>query len=248
MKQWFNALIHKLVNSFLDLLAPRYCAGCLKEKEIFCNFCSNFSFRYGASCVFCNFRNNNGKICTKCKKDWKPNFFQVLWVGSYFGALKNAITELKYKKRKELIVPLAELIFKKFKEFYPNYKNKEFVIIPIPLHPKKERNRGFNQASLIAQEFSKLSDILVFDNILLKKIETKAQVETKTKEERIKNLESVFEIDKKKLVACGTQHTTIILIDDVVTTGATFLYASLELKKVFPNKKIFCLAIAHGYG
>ena len=252
MKNELTKLIHKLQNLFLGLFAPRNCSGCQKRDEILCEDCLNFSFRFGASCVFCNQRNNTGKICKQCQNidiSTCRNIDRMLWVGEYKNALKNAIQELKYKKRKELAKPLAELLRKKFRKYYPKYKKENFSIVPIPMHPKKELARGFSQAGLLAREFSKLSGITIFSDILLKTNETKTQVETKTKEERMKNLEGAFRINKKIDPSKAWINKTIILIDDVATTGATFLHASRTIQKTFIQPpKIICLAIAHGYG
>ena len=243
MKNEHSKLIHKLQNLFLNLFAPRNCVGCQKINEVLCKNCLNSSYKFGGACVFCNFRNNTGKICQQCLPV-RSGIDRMLWVGEYKNALKNAIQELKYKKRKELTKPLAELLYKKFREYYPKYKMENFRVIPIPMHPQKEQARGFNQAKLLAKEFGKISNIEVLSDFLLKTENTLSQVETKTKEERMKNLEGAFKkapLLNKEGVMRGK---TIILIDDVATTGATFLHASRALGD---EVKIICLAIAHGY-
>src|SRR3989344_8144989 len=116
MKNEHSKFIHKLQNLFLNLFAPRNCVGCQKINEVLCKNCLNSSFKFGGSCVFCNFRNNTGKICGQCQKKFSVPILQILWAGEYKNTLKNAIRELKYKKRKELAKPLGELIFKKFLE------------------------------------------------------------------------------------------------------------------------------------
>lgn len=234
----------------MDAVAPRYCAGCRAEKEILCAECIDASFRFGASCIFCNVRNSTGRICGRCRKIYEPGFEKALWAGEYKNALKSAVCEFKYIKRKELASPLGKIIFKKFKEYYPKYKPENFIIIPIPLHPKKEHSRGFNQAELIVKEFGKLSSIPLLVSSLIKIANTKTQVETKTKEERIKNLERAFVFDPNRVWVKTNSvwmNKTIILVDDIVTTGATFVHASRALNKA-GTQKIICLAVAHGYG
>ena len=237
-----------MIKTIFNILAPRYCAGCSKIGEMICKNCADKSQKQGASCVFCNQRNGTGKICAKCfgANEDRP-IDRILWVGEYKNALKNAVWELKYKKRKELAKPLAKLIFKKFTEFYPKYKLENFIITPIPMREKKENKRGYNQAKLLANEFGKISGITVL-NLIQKNKETITQVETKTKEERMKNLENAFSVnidlsDPSKVWV----NKTIIIIDDVATTGATFLHAASALKKEGFDK-IICLALAHGYG
>lgn len=240
-------LAHSL-KFILNIISPRTCAGCKREKEVFCEKCADETFKYGGSCIFCNQRNGTSRICFLCKKTYEPAFEKALWVGEYKNALKNAIWELKYKQRHELAKPLGELLFKKFSEFYPKFKKEDFLAIPIPMHPKKQQKRKYNQAELLAQEFGKLSGIEVENNLLFKKQDTKTQVETKTKEERIKNLSEAFRV---KGQGSSINNKTIILIDDVATTGATFVHASQAIQKTSPlggEVKIICLAVAHGYG
>ncbi len=243
MENSIKSVVHKLKKIALDILAPRKCAGCGKSGESFCSECGKESFKYGAGCVFCNFRNNTGKICRTCKIKYEAPVLQILWAGEYKNPVKNAVKELKYRGRTELAGPLAELLHKKFLEYQPKYSKENFAIIPIPMHPAKERARGFNQAELLAEEFSKLSGIAMV-NHLQKSADTKTQVETKKKDERIKNLEGAFRVQG---LGASINNKTIILIDDVATTGATFMHASRALQKS-GFEKIICLAIAHGYG
>lgn len=169
----------------------------------------------------------------------------VLWAGRYDWALREAVRQLKYRKRKELAEPLANLLYKKFKEIFPEIKLKNCAIIPIPLHFKKEHERGFNQAELLAQNFSKISGVEIKNGILEKIKKTPAQVEVKDKEKRIKNLEGAFSADAKKLMAYGVGRKAIILIDDVATTGATLIHAARALEKSGAGK-IIGLVVAHG--
>ncbi|OGF61941.1 hypothetical protein A2926_00475 [Candidatus Giovannonibacteria bacterium RIFCSPLOWO2_01_FULL_44_40] len=259
-----NLAWKKLIHTFLNLILPRSCAGCGAKNEIFCGNCQLASYKRGAQCLFCGFRNQTGAVCQSCK-NVKHSMFDktavkhVLWVGRYDGALKEAIWQFKYKKRKELAAPLAEMLWNKFLEI--NIMNVEnatlkdnHAIIPIPLHFKKEYERGFNQAELLAREFCKLSNIQCLTNVLIKTRETKAQVAVDNKELRIKNLEGAFCINPKisqSNLSLLTSHA-LILIDDVATTGATLIHASETLAKVgLPcrqagAKKIIGLVVAHG--
>ncbi len=124
-----------------------------------------------------------------------------------------------------------------------------FAVVPIPLHFKKEYERGFNQAELLAQEFSKISNIPLLTNLLLKIKETPAQVKVENKDLRIKNLEGAFALNPKQLnhliTAQQINYSTIILIDDVATTGATLFHASRALEPL-GAKEIVGLVVAHG--
>ena len=182
--------------------------------------------------------------------------------------------ELKYGKRRELARPLAEMLAEKFAMFCENSRQASiledlaqrdgasrairqqadmrvlqnaalvgnFITIPIPLHFKRQYERGFNQAELLAKEFSKITGIAMRNDILKKIKETPAQVEVQNKELRLKNLGDAFQISLSNPIA---KWPTIILIDDVSTTGATLMHAADALKKS-GAKNITGLVVAHG--
>lgn len=225
----------------LNLILPRKCAGCEAESEVFCRKCVEASYKRGAQCLLCGFRNKDGRICYGCFK----KSGQVLWSGRYDGALREAIWQFKYQKRKELARPLAEMLWKKFTEICSPMG--DFIVIPIPLHFKKEHERGFNQAELLAREFAALSHFPLLTNTLLKIKETKAQVEMENKELRVKNLEDAFQVNPK-ISESNLQlltSDTLILIDDVATTGATLIHAAGTLMRA-GAKNIIGLVVAHG--
>ena len=277
-----------LIHTLLNIILPRKCAGCGLENEVFCEKCAEASYKKGTQCLICGFRNKDGKICSGHKLPIK----QVIWAGRYDDELKEAVWQLKYKKRKELARPLAEMMWKKFIETFDNSfpsqqfarhgyfsaekflvltpsrsqglanyspedspaSKMDFLVIPIPLHFKKEYERGFNQAELLAREFAKMCNTECLTNVLIKVRETPAQVEVENKELRIKNLENAFRVNlnispNPLLVKKGSAERgwspTIILIDDVSTTGATLFHAASALEKA-GAKRIIGLVLAHG--
>ncbi|MDO8523493.1 MAG: ComF family protein [bacterium] len=229
----------------LDFLIPRRCAGCGGDNEVFCRACRAASFQKSAGCILCGFRNNTGEFCPDCKRKFAPPLKSVLWAGRYDGELKKAIWELKYGKRRELARPLAEMLAEKFlnmRVLQNAVPAGNFLIIPIPLHFKRQYERGFNQAELLAREFSKITCITMRNDILEKTKETPAQVKIENKELRLKNLEGAFKVSLGTPV---TKWPSIILIDDVATTGATLMHAAEALKNA-GAKEIIGLVIAHG--
>ncbi|HEY4475694.1 MAG TPA: ComF family protein [Candidatus Paceibacterota bacterium] len=253
MNRALEKLIHttRLISKHvLGLLLPQKCLKCGAPGKAFCSDCQRASYKAGGQCLICGFRNGTGGFCPPCRKSSSASLEKVLWAGRYDGALKGAVWELKYKNRKTLAEPLARMLFQKFSEIFPDFKNGEFLAIPIPLHKSKLRQRGFNQAGLLAKEFSRLSNIRLLTNSLLKIKETPAQVEAKNKEERIKNLEGAFVVNlplhNPLLIKEGEMGvTTIILIDDIATTGATLIHAANALK-LAGAQKIIGLVVAHG--
>ena len=148
--------------------------------------------------------------------------------------LKKALWMLKYQGVKQLAKPLAELIKERI---WKKLETGDWLIVPVPLSKNKLRHRGYNQAELIAGE---LSDNVRAD-ILFKKFHTKSQVEVKNKEERLANIIGSFEVRNPEKI----KGKKIILIDDVLTTGATMREAQKVLKSA-GAKKVVGVVVARG--
>ena len=148
--------------------------------------------------------------------------------------LKKALWLLKYRGAKQLAKPLAELIKERM---WKKLETGDWLIVPVPLSKNKLRHRGYNQAELIAKE---LSDNVRAD-ILFKKFHTKSQVEVKDKEERLANIIGSFAIKNPEKI----KGKKIILIDDVLTTGATMREAKKVLKQA-GAKKVIGVVVARG--
>jgi len=122
-----------------------------------------------------------------------------------------------------------------------NFRNP--ILIPIPLSPKRYRERGYNQAELICKELVKLNpgkDFELKNNILIKIKETEHQARIKNRNARLKNLENSYGVKNEGLL----KNRNIILIDDITTTGATLNEARKILKKS-GAKKIIAFTVAH---
>ena len=262
----------RLLDKVLDLIIPRKCAGCGKPSEVFCESCASTSYTPRTACLFCGQRNHAGEVCAACKRRSETPLLRALWVGRYDDELKKAVWALKYGKRKEVAKPLGELLARKFfsinseteifssrltlstgaptriqkssplPRFFSKQKVSHFAVIPIPLHFKKEHERGFNQAELLARKFCGITGFPLLTNILQKTRETTEQVKVENKESRFTNLENAFSVSLSNPIA---KWPTIILIDDVSTTGATLTHAARALTDA-GAKNIIGLVAAHG--
>jgi len=148
--------------------------------------------------------------------------------------LKKALWMLKYQGVKHLAKPLAEIVKERI---WKKLETENWLVVPVPLSKNKLRHRGYNQAEMIAGE---LSDNVRAD-ILFKKFHTKSQVEVKNKEERLANIIGSFEIKNPEKI----KGKKIILIDDVLTTGATMREAKKVLKQA-GAKKVVGVVVARG--
>jgi len=160
---------------------------------------------------------------------------------SYTSPLAQAlIKENKYSKNTTAAQHLAKLLEK----WLVRQTNKTSVIlIPIPLSTKRRRNRGHNQVSTILKQLHLGSSVKINENILRRTYDTTPQTTLK-RQERLANLKNAFSCDVEKLKSYTD--CTFIIIDDVVTTGATLTEARAELATHLPpSTKIICLALAH---
>ena len=225
--KFFN--IKSIKNFLLDLLFPRFCISCGKEGEYVCEDClsligiSEYQF-----CAVCGKRVVDGKTCLNCQRKTKLN--GLFSAASYNDLLvKKIITRYKYEPYiKELSNTLFSLIIIHF-SLLGNYAFdilKDGILIPVPLHKKRQKERGFNQAEEIAKQLSRALKIPLNNNVLLKTKETIPQIEL-SKQEREKNLKNVFVCKNSEQI----KNKKILLIDDVFTTGSTMEECAEVLKQ-----------------
>lgn len=129
--------------------------------------------------------------------------------------IQHLVHQLKYKGNKEIGFYLGELMAKSL--INSNRFNNIDGLIPLPLFPDKERKRGYNQAAIICNGMSEVINVPVLNNVLIRQTFTETQTK-KHRTERWKNVEGSFAIKNKYLL----QGKHLLLVDDVVTTGATF--------------------------
>lgn len=152
--------------------------------------------------------------------------------------IKDLIYDYKYKFIKEIKHKLAWIIMKHL-EKTGFEKTEDYIIIPVPLHKKRLRWRGFNQSELLAKEIGKYFEIPVKTNVLVRSKYTMPQTLQTDKDERLKNLKGAFECKNPDIL----QNKHVILVDDVVTTGSTLKECA---KTLLANdaKKVSAIAVA----
>jgi competence protein ComFC len=169
-------------------------------------------------------------------------------------SIKKSLWLLKYKGKRRLANIFAEVIYDKILEelselsVMENFKN--IVLIPIPLAPRRYRERGFNQAELICRELIKINNIRdsvnikLENNILIKPKDTEHQARIKDRRVRLKNLSGSFAVKNTEENIRKIKNRNIILIDDITTTGATLTEAKKVLKKS-GARKVIAFTVAH---
>ena len=145
--------------------------------------------------------------------------------------------QLKYKGNKELGLELGRMMGQ---QLYRSGRFQVNAMIPLPLFPAKEKKRGYNQAKIICEGIKEYLNIPILDNAVTRPSHTETQTR-KGRVERWKNIDGKFQLERPELVA--GKH--ILLVDDVVTTGATLESCGTELLKAGNCRlSIACLCIA----
>lgn len=148
--------------------------------------------------------------------------------------MREAIYQLKYQNLKGLTAPLAQLLY----DYLKASPMPGEILVPVPLHQKRIRERGYNQATLLARELSKLSNLPMVDDCLVRQRFTPPQARTANVKQRQDNVTEAFVCRNEKL-----QNKQVLLIDDVSTSGAT-LNACAEAVKTAGATSVWGLALA----
>lgn len=225
--------------NILDILFPKYCVYCRKSGEFLCPNCfSRLSYEVHNICLVCTRPSYNSLTHPKCLT---KNRIEGAFACLVFDQItKKLIHQFKYEPFLSSLAPfLADLMFDSLiqnEEFNKiKHVQGEVFLVPIPLSKKKYRSRGYNQSELISKELSKKFGWKTL-NLLERVKDTKTQVGL-TKVKRIENIYGSFEISKKlKTQNLKIKDKNILLIDDVVTTGATFNEATRLLKRAGVGK------------
>jgi ComF family protein len=217
-----------IYKGMLDLIFPTYCLICRKityNEMYLCDDCfGSIELNKEPSCVKCGKQLATyaaNMVCYTCRRH------RFLWgravaCGRYTGVLKELIHKLKYENEKALAVPLALILLRKV---FDEKLDKVDYVVPIPLSKKRKKHRGYNQIELVLEKVS-ASVPSIRTDLIVRKRETPAQVGL-SRALRFKNMKDSFQVVKHDLIS----EKTILLVDDVLTTGATLNECARALKK-----------------
>lgn len=212
----------RIREAIFELLFPTRCIGCRRPGTPLCEDCLQAIEHIPPSvCSLCgtSARGSPASPCHICAE--RSSYLAgSRSIGYATGILREAIHQLKYRGHAHIAEPLA-LCLSHWWEANPLPID---VVMPIPLHPRRERERGYNQAALLSRRFSLLTGLLHREDVLIRVRDTRPQVGL-TAQERRMNVAGAFR--------CETQAVTgrrILLMDDVMTTGATLEAAAQALR------------------
>ncbi len=240
--------INKILVSIFDLFFPLKCLKCqkiiLRLDQNFQNT-NLFEKYYCPDCITLKYESFEPPFCKKCgvkfDHDYANNHHceaclngsshigKVRAGARYSGIVKESIQVFKYQKKLALADPLGEIIFSGFNKFF---KLSEIdVIMPVPLHVSKLKQRGFNQAFLVVKNFKKMlkkNNIIPQLKIDLYSFKRVKKTEPQTNysfQQRKENVKDAFKVVKSENI----KNKKILLVDDVYTTGATCSEAARKL-------------------
>jgi len=231
-------LLIQFKDFLLDIFFPRKCVGCGSEGACLCYECAGKIEKIQTpTCPECGRINKFGEFCKNCKKRLDLSLDGLIVAAIYDkGPTKEMIHELKYGGLTELAPMLGELIVERISNHLPPG---HLVVVPVPLHKKREGKRGFNQSELIARY---LSEPLGFSGSLaLERVKNTDPQVSLSGEKRRKNLIGAFRVVDPEMVL----DSTILLIDDVATTLSTLNECAKVLKGA-GAKKVWGAVVARG--
>lgn len=215
------------------LLFPSSCQICeaLLEKpgeKVVCRDCLNgLNGTNSPFCLCCGrFFDGAGDphLCANCLES-RPPFTRHRSGARYDGVVKDLILLYKYRGFEVLSGVLVDFLIRSLGREEDLWSGVE-AVVPVPLHPDKEKSRGFNQARLLAKRLGRQKNIPLMAGRLVKVRPTAAQTSLGVREREI-NLKGAFQVKK----TAGLKGKVVLLVDDVYTTGSTIRECSRALRK-----------------
>jgi ComF family protein len=213
--------VKEIKDSFLHLFFPHVCAGCgsdlLNEESMLCIRCM-------ADLPETNFQSHAGNPVEKIF--WGRLQLTAATAAYYFtkeSLMQQLVHEFKYKGNKELGLQMGRLLGKYLTQ---SGRFTADALVALPLFPVKERKRGFNQAAVLCDGMAEIMKIPVLRNVIVRPQHTETQTK-KGRVERWRNMDGKFVVQDKQVI----RNKHLLLVDDVITTGATLEACARELLK-----------------
>lgn len=247
-----NRVIHKtsefarsLYGDFKEFLSPSFCLGCngniLSDDPLLCISCIETlkaaNTGEGPICPFCGRPDGVGDRCRFCRPQKRLRLF--FW-GEYDGLLKDCLGQFKFSGAIDLGRRLVDMAVDSLHQRITD--NRYDLIIPVPLHRSRRRERGFNQSEILARHLADLLHMELNTGILKRTRPTKQQAKL-DENQRWENVRDAFGLANDDGPSLANK--AILLVDDIVTTGATIHEAARPLQSENPERiDIFCLGFA----
>lgn len=223
-----------LASWLAGLVFPIRCIGCGELQthgQYVCRTClALVKFSPSAECIGCKEPATLGQTCSECQANgWHlDRVFSVTRLSQ--PLVERMVKVMKY----QFVSAMSDSCFILLKRYARRLAKRKYMltdqnplITPVPLHPYRMRWRGFNQSELIARQLASFFQLVCQPSVLTRSRSATPQAEIENRSERLENVHGQFTCSQPQLVA----NKTILLIDDVVTTGATLNECALMLKQ-----------------
>ena len=229
----------RLLGFLLDVVFPPVCAGCGRVGSILCANCeTRMAHVPEPICASCGRFKDMAiaqavvELCHDCRAD-PPSLTQMRAALRYEEPTISIIHRMKYEGYFALAEPLARILA----GGWPVWSTPPELVVPIPLHPRRRRQRGFNQSELLARSLAQAKGIAVNSAALQRTRNTVPQVGLGP-EERKSNVQGAFSAEPESV-----RDRHVLLVDDVLTTGATMSAAAGALLAAGASRvSAYCLA------
>lgn len=205
--------------ALLDLIFPPRCPGCGRLGELFCHACrAQVEPISGPVCPRCGRPTEQAEPCASCRPTASP-LERIVSAVVFAGPMRAAIHELKYNNGRALAAPLAVYLV----EAWRRADLAADCIVPVPLHARRQAERGYNQAALLAHGLSRAVGVPLDERLVIRRKATQQQVWLNAAQRR-ENVRDAF--------ACRgpANGRRIVLVDDVCTTGSTLEACAAALR------------------
>lgn len=226
-----------------DLLFPRRCLGCGHSGSYFCQKClSQIEIVQRFSCPQCHRPSQWGITHFSCQTPLALD--GLISIFAYEGIFKKAIQKFKFRFVTDLSHEFTSLMYRfislGFQEVFSQFDS-SWILIPVPLHPWRQRQRGFNQSEILGKLLAEKMNWQFEPNLLIRSRFTQSQTLVKDKKKRQENVRHAFGLNPNSQFAI--QDSKFILFDDVWTTGSTARECAKVLKRR-GAKKVWTLTVA----
>ena len=212
-------MLSRLTDSILDLLFPLTCGACGREGHLLCPGCEVAAPRLERPyCMTCAAPGPAGLCRQGAAAPLAINGIRAPYLME--RVMKELIYGLKYRNVRAAAPELARLLA----TYLESNPMRGHILVPVPLHTRRTRERGYNQSELLAAELSKWTGMLIEARALRRTRNTPPQVDMESYEERKHNTDGAFEC------VSDMDGVSVLLIDDVVTTGNTMSACAASLK------------------
>ncbi|MFH0913919.1 MAG: ComF family protein [Chloroflexota bacterium] len=216
------SILARLEGIALDLLFPRWCVGCGKEGALVCPSCLGSAPRLTPPlCPRCGLPQPGSMLCPGCTGSEQSELDGIRSPFRFEGVIREAVHQLKYRNLRALAEPMAHQLSYYLTE---NPLPVE-VLVPVPLHPRRLKERGYNQSRLLAERLHRATGLPLVEDCLVRERPTPPQARTTALSERKTNVRGAFRCRDERL-----KDRRVLLIDDVATSGATLGACATALK------------------